>query len=242
MSHNSQNAENNKRMEISQQQVSIIAALCLTLAFFIFIAGVFWGKKSILERSPAELTGDIFTDRIYDACSKSSRLEPNRVNTEKLAGLFAEDDEVEGSRSTAKEEGASVSAKAPIEGAQAYDQGVKTAIQGAQADGSKTRYYAQLAAYNTEREAQDCVKKLAKRSIQVRISERLSKTQTGEMRAWYAVITEPWADKNQLIAWAQKIKRVRLVKDYKVIEEYTEQYKESKEQKNLPVSKKGANV
>lgn len=54
-------------MEISQQQISTVAALFLMFAFFIFLAGVFWGKKTVLEISDEQLTSDSFADTIYHA-------------------------------------------------------------------------------------------------------------------------------------------------------------------------------
>ncbi len=72
MGNTGNNAENNKRMEVSQQQVSVAAAFCLLLAFFMFIAGV---------RVAARLTSDSFTDTMYTAFCSVAGLEVKNSGT-----------------------------------------------------------------------------------------------------------------------------------------------------------------
>lgn len=59
-----------KALQLDQQQVSYIVAGLLMMAFFIFIAGFYWGKKNAIEPLADQLASDSLADKIYYAfCS-----------------------------------------------------------------------------------------------------------------------------------------------------------------------------
>lgn len=90
-----------KRLEITQQQLSVIAALCILSTFFIFIAGVIAGKKMMLTAvTPIEneLTNSFtylcFTDRAHDLVDARQDLptgsadRKNETYTEEIKHLY----------------------------------------------------------------------------------------------------------------------------------------------------------
>ncbi len=197
MADNSHNPENNKRMEISQQQVSVVAATCLMLAFFVFIAGVFWGKKSILEISPAQLTSDSFADTIYDTfwmAPEERKIVPEQKSREELDSCSQLD------KDSSNESESQINELNEQEN-EIQENQVKEEL-----------YYAQFGGFNTLQEAQNCSQKLVARGIQARPLERLSKTGAGEARIWYAVVTEATVNKNELALTINRIKRMLKVK------------------------------
>lgn len=56
-----------QQVHLTLQQVSRLAAGLIITAFFVFIAGFYWGKKSVTEAALEETTERLLTDKIYAA-------------------------------------------------------------------------------------------------------------------------------------------------------------------------------
>lgn len=69
MSENNHHKEHSHRITISHQQLSNAAALMLLCAFFIFLTGFFWGKKSASPQMKDELASFSFADTLYTVFS-----------------------------------------------------------------------------------------------------------------------------------------------------------------------------
>ena len=183
-----------KRMEISQQQISTVAALFLIFAFFIFLAGVFWGKKTVLEVTQEQLTSDSFADTIYNAFYVTSYEKKHRAYTldEQRTMQIETNEHLRQSESV------------PQDSQNESDNGTD-------ADGVKDIcYYAPLGSFNTLVEAQRSAQKLNAEKVLVRILERMSKTSSGTTRVWYQLVTEPYADRDELLAMLHCLKRICL--------------------------------
>ena len=160
-----------------------------------FIAGVFWGKKSILEISSAQLTSHSFADTLYDTfygLASDKKTSHGQSTWERNDGLQME--------SVARDETEDVSQKELSE---------ETDSEGAFGG---MYYYAQLAAYNTAQEAQECAQKLIARGMSIRVLERLSETGAGKACTWYAVVTEATPHKGDLIGTINRNKHLLITK------------------------------
>jgi len=64
----------NSPLQLTHRQVSHLIAALLLLAFFIFMAGFYWGKKSAYEPIAERLSDHSLSDRVYHAicCSPDS--------------------------------------------------------------------------------------------------------------------------------------------------------------------------
>jgi hypothetical protein len=78
-------------------------------------------------------------------------------------------------------------------------------------------YYAQLIGFGTSSAAQKFSEKLQRRNYPVCVRERHSTTAQGKKIIWYQVITEPFEDKNELLAAIQKIKKEEKLHDIRII-------------------------
>jgi hypothetical protein len=66
-----QEKQKTQQVQLTLQQVSYFAAGCIITAFFIFIAGFYWGKKSITEVVLEEVAERLLTDKIHAALYKT---------------------------------------------------------------------------------------------------------------------------------------------------------------------------
>ena len=65
-------------IQLTIQQVSRIAAGLIMSSFFIFIAGYYWGKKSVTEQTLEEVAERVLTDKIYAALYKEVNKEVHK--------------------------------------------------------------------------------------------------------------------------------------------------------------------
>ena len=52
-------------VELRQHQITVLAALVLSLYVITFLVGYFWGKQSILGEFSEQITNESFSDKIY---------------------------------------------------------------------------------------------------------------------------------------------------------------------------------
>lgn len=167
---------------VPNRQLSFIVALLFLLAFSIFIAGYFLGKKKMVEQFTTKIQQEAVADQIYTTMITS----PVPSTQEQLPiGLVSNNSEQE------------INEQEMIEV-------VETT--------SHQLYYAQLIGFGTEKAAQGFVKKLDAKNIETEIKKRVSKTAKGNVSYWYQVVTTPYADKNDLSAVVNKIVKEENIK------------------------------
>ncbi|MEX0849741.1 MAG: SPOR domain-containing protein [Candidatus Dependentiae bacterium] len=78
-------------------------------------------------------------------------------------------------------------------------------------------YKAQLIGFGTSRAAHQFADRLQNKNMPVRVDERHSRTAQGKKIIWYQVTTEPFSDKQELLAFVEKIKKEERLKDIRIV-------------------------
>jgi len=81
----------------------------------------------------------------------------------------------------------------------------------------KVAYYAQLVGFGTTKKAKQFVERLEKDKIVAYVRERKSKTARGKVINWYQVVTDPYTDKDALIALVEKVKIKERLHDVRIV-------------------------
>lgn len=82
---------------------------------------------------------------------------------------------------------------------------------------SEKNYKAQLIGFGTSRAAHSFADRLQNKNMPVRVHERHSKTAQGKEIIWYQVTTEPFSDRQELLAFVEKIKKAERLKDIRIV-------------------------
>jgi len=167
---------------VSSRQVSLLTASLLLLAFFVFMAGYFFGQRKMLEHVHHADEKEAFADTIYaNACSSC---EP----------VSAQEQLVD----------ASLASVVPQE-------------EVATEDVAKKTYYAQLIGFGTYRAAHTFADRLNQKDLSVVLKERHSQTAQGKEIIWYQVVTESFAQRDDLVVFIEKIKKEATLHDIRII-------------------------
>lgn len=167
----------NSVLYLTNRQVSVLTAVLMLVAFFLFLAGYFLGQRKALERY----------SEIIEYGSQSGQ-ENFDLGMSKYVG-----ESVEASNHAAEK-------LIDVE---------ETSI--------KKEYKAQLIGFGTSRAAHSFADKLQNKNMPVRVDERHSKTAQGKEIIWYQVTTEPFTDKEELLAFVEKIKKEERIKDIRIV-------------------------
>ncbi len=177
-----------KDLRLNEQQLSHIVAALLLVAFFIFIGGYYWGKKSALEPFADQLESDSLADKVsyafFTLYDQQEQDDEEAIQKEQDAGDIAQ-------------------AVSP----EPQENKVDELVQEAQA--SKGLYYAELAGFGTAKAAQACVDQLRKKGFRVRSVMRESKNAHGKIITWYQVLTEPSESEEKLLRILEELKNTR---------------------------------
>ena len=88
----------------------------------------------------------------------------------------------------------------------------------AQDDFSQEQWYkAQLIGFGTMRAAHQFADRLQQKNLPVRVQERHSKTAQGKEVIWYQVTTELFNDKQELMAFVERIQKEERLKDIRIV-------------------------
>jgi hypothetical protein len=177
---------------IDRKQASRIVSASLLCAFFIFISGYFWGKKKAVE----ELTSSFEQQAISD------KLNISNIN--------------------------SFSPEVAQEKMQAVNDNDKEVILTKQEDElqnlneARELFVAQLCGFGTKKAAQQMIDRLKKAGITTILVMRESKPankniSNRKMIQWYQVLSEQYADKNQLAALVDAVKRLEKIHDVQIV-------------------------
>lgn len=210
MAHKSPELEDHKRVEMSQQQVSSLAAVLLMLIFFAFNVGVFWGKKSVLEISQPGLTSDVFADTLYTAlCGIDGPAFLQDITNTHDGGVYIKELDLLNCKEKEKS----------VEHAQEQASGNESAHdceneEVTKKDQLEKEYYCvQLAGFATLQEARLSVQEAAASGIRVVILERVSKSASGLSHLWYQIITEPVLEKSELDSLRERLEHLLKVRN-----------------------------
>ena len=174
---------------VPNRQLSFAVAGFLFLAFSIFMAGYFLGKKKAVEQFTERMQQDAFADQIYTTVLSTTQDLPSATNSLLVASL---NDDVVPSQLVSHDE---------------------IVLDNAVLEDNAQHYYAQLIGFGTEKAAQLFVKKLSVKGIETEVKKRISKTVKGHSSYWYQVVTAPYTNKNDLTALVDRLAKEENIKD-----------------------------
>jgi hypothetical protein len=176
---------NSQGLCLSNRFISIALSGGLFLLCVTFTTGYFLGKKYSVEHYMQQTAQDLFVDTVYTSVASNAALEKS-VSDGDMAEVVQ--DEL-------------LKVADELDVAKDTDLGKK--------------YYAELIGFGTENAAQQFVKKLSCKGIDVEMKKRTSTTARGKKRFWYQVVTMMYEDKTEM----QKIID-RIVKEEKLRDVY----------------------
>lgn len=184
-------------LQLTQQQISQMLALSLVVTFFVFMAGFYWGKKSVIEPYIEQVSSDSLSDKVsYAFCTLYDAEEEDEAESkEDTQGELNVSD-------NAVDQDAVQSSKLPIS---PDNQDIPL-------------FVAQIAGFGTKRAAERCLENLKNNGFAVTMKSRKSETSKGKEIIWYQVVTEPVEDREQLSKLVDQIKKVAKVKDVPIIQ------------------------
>jgi hypothetical protein len=178
-------------IKLNNRQIGWVIATVIFIALISFGAGYFWGEKKSAERFLNRIGQEALADQVYSSICSLCETD-NELETQQENGV-AENDSEESIKATERKQ----------ENNEEMTPG--------------SAYYAQLVGFGTVKKANQFVDQLEKREINAHVRERKSKTARGKVISWYQVITEPYNDKNALIALVEKIKEQEHLHDVRIV-------------------------
>jgi len=180
-------------IEVTNRQIGWVVAIVMVISLGSFSAGYFWGEKKAADRFVARVEQDALADQVYTSiCSLYENDLESDARTEN------------GSSEQSNEEVASL-------GQEQESAAVSEPSE------SNEVFCAHLVGFGTSKKAKQFVERLAKKGITVHLRERTSKTPRGKRICWYQVVTDPYTDKNALIALVEKVKRDEHLHDVRIV-------------------------
>lgn len=183
---------------LDARRLSFLIAGGILLSSAIFVASYFLGKKSSHELFAQRMEQDSFADQIYySMCA--------------LYDSEIEEDDAEHSKSDHDTDSSSSFSAVPL----VTVAPASTAV--VPGDGG-TSYYAPIAGYGSEKEAQKLVVRLKNHGIATKVKERQSKTsRRNKTIVWYQVVTDTYTNKSELVAVVDMVKNIAHVKDIQIL-------------------------
>lgn len=173
---------------------SIVGAL--VVATILFVGGYVIGKKQAVDQLMVQVEHDVFADQIYSSlCS----LYDADAFGEQVASAISEKQEKKG------------------------DDVPETSLDAVAQDSvlssttSATSYVGQLLSYHGRQQAEEFVRKCARKKVPLEVKTRKSVTASGKTRKWYQVVTKPYTDRHALeqvmeqIAYEENIKGAQII-------------------------------
>jgi hypothetical protein len=191
---------------IPRTQASRIVAALILVAFFIFVAGYFLGKRRAVDEIAGRLESDTFADRLHYA----------------MSGLYdIPKDEGESSVETA-ESGCDAEGTECAENDQAPQQEPTVAVAHEEATLSSDYYYAALVGFKEKKSANAFASRVNRKSkgqIDLTVVERTSATARGKKIAWYQVVTPSQPSQHAVEKLVESIKQLPeiVLNDVKIV-------------------------
>jgi hypothetical protein len=183
-------------LTIDRKQASRLVSCSLLCAFFIFVAGYFWGKKKAFELYSTTNRDEVASGAI----------------TESLDALY--DEPIQYSKGHDEGE--------PIDAQYKKSQNSSEQIAPSLQKNPLVYYKAQLIGFGTLKAAEEFVGRLKKEGITTSIVKRASKpsgrnASRKNVIYWYQVITEAFSDKHNLEVVVEKIKNIEKIHGIQII-------------------------
>lgn len=186
-------------IRLTNRQISGLIALVVFLALGSFSAGYFWGEKKSAERFLQRIGQESFGDQVYSS----------------ICSLYESDNESEARSENGNENGVAELASTDNASSElSADENEKNEQEEITPD---VVYYAQLVGFGTIVKAKQFVERLAKKGMTAHLRERKGKTARGKSMSWYQVVTEPYRDKDELIALVEKVKLEERLHDVRIV-------------------------
>lgn len=184
---------------VPNRQLSTIVAFIMLIPFMSFLGGYFFGIHFGAEDFTHRVEQESFTDQIYASlCVTPQEKDENCVVTQDESIEPAQAVDIDASSIAGTPEN---NDKASI---------VEPTL-------SKERFYAQLIGFGTSRAANNFVQRMEEDGITTSIKTRKSKTSKGKVVSWYQVVTEPYANKSELLRIVERIKEKEKIKDIQIV-------------------------
>lgn len=202
-----------KGVFLNNRHMSWALSILLLLNFFIFITGYFLGKKNALEQLHTKIDQESLTDHVY---SSMYTLYDHKVRFEPDQNELSENNQESLVPDQNIEEFAPIGNETDATNIDITHE-VQEKINETESADPDHAYYAQLVGFGTEKAAQQFKNKLAKHGVETHIKKRPSVTPRGRTIYWYQVITETFADKNELIKLVEVIKKQEKLHDTRIV-------------------------
>lgn len=188
---------------IPKKELSWVVSLALISAFFVFMAGYFWGQRQAISQFLGKLEEESFSDKITYSLYT--------MNGKYLSDT--EEDEVEEDQDAGEETPSDT-----IEKVEQSDQPTDESKKEEKATSTVT-YVAPLVGFGTLHAANTFAHRVKDMGIDVHVKKRISRSPKGRAIAWYQVMTQTYSDKNEIEHIVMRIKDREKIKDVKIIEQ-----------------------
>jgi len=203
---------------LTSRHVSWAASSLIVFSFFIFISGYFLGKRKAVEKFYEKVKQESFADQVYySMCSMYDKADDRQHVEQDHGNLVTETDvalaDVDDQNKTMTTESTDVSKELKMVTMESIQANNVIAVD----KKDERQFYAELIGFGTYRAAQKFADKLIKNNVTVAVKRRKSKTARGKMIVWYQVVTEPFGDKNDLIALVDDLSARERLKDVRIV-------------------------
>lgn len=210
---------------ISKKQASVTTALLILLGLLIFIAGYFWGKKSMLDGFTQKTSQESFNDQVdylltmqsfaakhgalpEDSSEEQQAVQQDNSNENDVSALLKNlPDALEES---GKQESIEIATK-PAKEAVVVQDAVPS---------SNGKHFAALAGFAKKASAVTMINRLKKYKIDLELKTKVSKSASGKStKTWYQVVTKKYDTKDEVASVVDKVVSIEHIKrkDIKIV-------------------------
>ena len=212
------NSFSSDQIILTKRQASMVMASMLLFCLFVFIAGYFLGKRTLIDDFSATTTKESLHDQIdllLTTQSLQSSQEGQAVSEDEP--LLVEEKSLQDEITVADQE--MVIPEIITEERESQKQIKKEETIKSEdnvvvnSPDVKKSQHAQLIGFGTKKAAQAFVARLKKHDIPVILKTMMSKTASGKQRTWYQAITPTYDSLKELQDQIVKIKRLEHIRD-----------------------------
>jgi hypothetical protein len=207
-------------LTITSRVLGLLIAGLIAVTFFVFMAGFFLGKKSVLEQFCQTAAKDSLADQIYSSLCAMPEYKEQNTSSDRDVVV---DEEIDTTQDVVQIQDQEQKPVEPV------IQQKNNALHDSKANLQKPvaeknlgvendkKYYAELIGFGTPVGAGRFVERLAKNNIKVIASKRVSTTARGRKVTWYQVVTDMFDQKDDLINVVNTITLQEKLKDVRII-------------------------
>lgn len=186
---------NSDELTLSMRQVQAFVALCLFGSFGFFALGYFFGQQHALRTLVENVSNTVVSDQI---------------NTHFYQNKFLE---AENSSDNSHDEKTAIAEELLVEESVAHLPAVQSndSIIHTEKPHESISFYAPLVGYGTLKAAEQFMKRWPDAPIMLK--KQISRSAKGKQVTWYQIVTEPFADRNELQNFVEHIQKKERLKD-----------------------------